>query len=156
MRLRQMAVAFLFNEAQDVLFLQKRPAAVFSAGIWFPLGATLRTRHNDPRIACLREIIEETGLTGQNIGGLTLRYMIYRLRAGQEISVQYIYMGIVAPGSRLASGEEGNCCGWKPASLVACRSRRQHARCCSIILNQEYITITFIPVRCTRCREYLW
>ncbi|WP_052380396.1 NUDIX hydrolase [Paenibacillus camerounensis] len=108
MRLRQMAVAFLFNEAQDVLFLQKKTGSRFLGGHLVPVGGHIEDgEHNDPRTACLREIIEETGLTGQNIGGLTLRYMIYRLRAGQEITVQYIFMGIVASGSPLAAGEEG-------------------------------------------------
>ncbi|CAM4429915.1 NUDIX hydrolase [Paenibacillus typhae] len=108
MRLRQMAVAFLFNEAGEMLFLQKKSGSRFLGGHLVPIGGHVEEgEFGDPRQACVREIAEETGLAEPDVGGLKLRYIINRLKAGQEIRIQYIFMGIVASGSRLVSGEEG-------------------------------------------------
>lgn len=108
MRLRQMAAAFLFNEDKEILLLQKKANSRFLGGHLVPVGGHIEDgEFSDPQRACLREIEEETGLAEQDLGGLTLRYIVNRLKAGQEIRIQYIFMGIVAPGSRIASGEEG-------------------------------------------------
>ncbi len=108
MLLRQMAVAFLFNEAGEVLFLQKKYASRFLGGYLVPIGGHLEDgEYNDPRRACLREIAEETGLTEQVVRSLTLRYIVHRLKADQEIRVQYVYMGSVSVDSRLVESEEG-------------------------------------------------
>lgn len=42
LKLRQMAVAFLINEDQEVLFLQKRPKDTFLAGFLVPIGGILK------------------------------------------------------------------------------------------------------------------
>lgn len=108
MRLRQMAVAFLFNEKDEVLFLQKRQEAAFLSGQLVPVGGHLEGHElSDPQQACLREIEEETGLTVHSINGLSLRYIVHRVKEEAEIRIQYIYMGRVTPGSRLVESEEG-------------------------------------------------
>lgn len=108
MLLRQMAVAFLFNEAGELLFLQKKPDSRFLGGYLVPVGGHLEDgEFNDPEQACLREIEEETGLTEQDVRSLTLRYIVHRIRADQEIRVQYVYMGSVSADSRLAQSQEG-------------------------------------------------
>ncbi|WP_054938920.1 NUDIX hydrolase [Paenibacillus ihuae] len=73
MLLRQMAVAFLFNEAGELLFLQKKSASRFLGEYLVPIGGHLEDgEHNDPKRACIREIEEETGLTERAFQGLTL------------------------------------------------------------------------------------
>ncbi|MNC08278.1 nucleoside triphosphate pyrophosphohydrolase [compost metagenome] len=108
MLLRQMAVAFLFNEAGEMLFLQKMPDSRFLGGYLVPVGGHIEDgEFNDPKRACLREIEEETGLTEQAVHGLTLRYIVNRNKGDQEIRVQYVYMGSVPADSGLVESEEG-------------------------------------------------
>lgn len=108
MLLRQMAVALLFNEKQEVLFLQKKHGAAFLSGTLVPVGGHLKEDEiTDPLKACLREIEEETGLTAHSIKGLALRYIIHRVKDYQEIRIQYIFTGGVASGSKLLDSEEG-------------------------------------------------
>jgi 8-oxo-dGTP diphosphatase len=103
-----MAVAFLFNDNHEVLFLQKKPQAAFLSGYLVPVGGHLEEDElNDPQRACLREIEEETGLTIHDINDLSLRYIVHRVKEGQEIRIQYIYMGKAATGSRVRGSEEG-------------------------------------------------
>lgn len=108
MLLRQMAVAFLFNEAGEMLFLQKKSASRFLGGYLVPIGGHLQDgEYNDPKRACIREIEEETGLTERAVQGLTLRYIVNRNKGNQEIRVQYVYMGSVSADSGLVESEEG-------------------------------------------------
>ncbi|MBP1917451.1 8-oxo-dGTP pyrophosphatase MutT (NUDIX family) [Lederbergia galactosidilyticus] len=54
-------MAFLLNEEQEVLFLQKRPKDSFLAGHLVPIGGHIDGDEiNDPKKACIREIKEET------------------------------------------------------------------------------------------------
>lgn len=108
MLLRQMAVAFLFNDNQEVLFLQKKAQAAFLPGYLVPVGGHLHPGElKDPLKACLREIAEETGLMPEQIHGLSLRYIVHQVRADREISIQYIFMGKAAEGYELLESEEG-------------------------------------------------
>lgn len=107
-RLRQMAVAFLWNEEAEVLFLQKKSGSVFLPGHLVPIGGHMEEgEFNDPRRACIREIEEETGLAEQAIRNLSLRYIVHRIRGNQEIRIQYVYMGYVPAGNIVAESEEG-------------------------------------------------
>jgi 8-oxo-dGTP diphosphatase len=108
MLLRQMAAALLFNDKHEVLFLQKKPQAKFLSGYLVPVGGHLLDDElNDPQAACLREITEETGLTSDSMNDLSLRYIIHRVKADQEIRIQYIFTGKIAAGSGLLESEEG-------------------------------------------------
>ena len=86
MKLRQMAVAFLFNEEQEVLFLQKKQKDTFLAGFLVPIGGHIEGEEmNEPQKACLREIEEETGIKSEFIDNLALRYIVLRIKDHQEI-----------------------------------------------------------------------
>jgi 8-oxo-dGTP diphosphatase len=109
MKLRQMAVAFLFNEYQEVLFLQKNKKDTFLAGLLVPIGGHVEGNEiNEPQKACFREIEEETGLKGDYIQGLTLRYVVLRIKDNQEIRIQYVFSGIVAKNTGLIESDEGS------------------------------------------------
>lgn len=120
-RLRPMAVAFLFNDKQEVLLLQKRSGSSFLPGYLVPVGGHMDAHEiNDPRQACLREIEEETGLTEQVMDSLDLRYIIHRIKDDKEIRIQYIYTGNVRADSNLIESEEGRLL-WVNRSTIADR-----------------------------------
>ncbi|MCJ7843588.1 NUDIX hydrolase [Lederbergia sp. NSJ-179] len=109
MRLRQMAVAFLLNEEQEVLFLQKRSKDIFLAGHLVPIGGHIDGDEvNDPKKACIREIEEETGIKSDCIEDLSLRYIVLRLKDNQEIRIQYVFLGKISKNSTLNESDEGS------------------------------------------------
>ncbi|WP_194165649.1 NUDIX domain-containing protein [Oceanobacillus sp. CFH 90083] len=108
MKLRQMAVAFLFNDKQEVLLLQKKSNSAFLSGRKVPIGGHMEEAEiNAPYHACIREIGEETGLTAEHLNNLTLRYIVHRIRKNSEIRIQYVYFGHVSADSGLIESDEG-------------------------------------------------
>ncbi|GEL76776.1 NUDIX hydrolase [Tenuibacillus multivorans] len=108
MKLRQFAAAFLINEDQEILFLQKPEDAKFLAGHLVPIGGHMEASEiNTPEEACLREINEETGLSSHQISKLTLQYLTHRLK-DNEIRIQYIYFGYISKDSNLTNSDEGS------------------------------------------------
>lgn len=108
MKLRQMAVAFLFNNKQEVLFLQKKSNSTFLSGLMVPIGGHIEGDEiNHPHNACVREIREETGLMVNNLNKLALRYIVHRVRDNNEIRIQYVYFGNVLEGSKVIESDEG-------------------------------------------------
>ncbi|WP_186577161.1 NUDIX domain-containing protein [Aquibacillus kalidii] len=108
MKLRQMSVAFLINEKDEVLMLQKKSNSKFLSGLMVPIGGHMKREEIDnPYIACLREMEEETGLTTQNLSDLKLRYIVIRMKHCTEIRIQYVYFGRVLPDSQVVDSEEG-------------------------------------------------
>ncbi len=59
---------------------------------------------NDPRACVLRELYEETGLTGEAIDGLTMRYITLRLKNG-EVRQNYYFFGALREGFEPVSNE---------------------------------------------------
>lgn len=109
LKLRQMAVAFLLNEGQEVLFLQKKPKDLFLAGLLVPVGGHIEENEmSEPQTACLREIEEETGLKSHNINNLALRYIVLRIKENKEIRIQYVFFGNVSKSSKLIESDEGS------------------------------------------------
>lgn len=104
-----MAVAFLQNEEQEVLFLQKKAKNTFFAGHLVPIGGHIDGDEiNDPKKACIREIEEETGIKGDCIEELKLRYIVHRLKDNQEIRIQYVFFGNISKNSTLTESDEGS------------------------------------------------
>jgi 8-oxo-dGTP diphosphatase len=109
LKLRQMAVAFLFNEDQEILFLQKKKKDAFLSGFLVPIGGHIeRNEMNEPKIACFREIEEETGLKSHNIKDLSLRYIVLRIKDNKEIRMQYVFKGEASKNSPLIESDEGS------------------------------------------------
>lgn len=104
-----MAVAFLLNEEQEVLFLQKRVNDNFLAGLLVPIGGHIEGDEiNNPENACTREIEEETGLKSEYIENLTLRYIVHRIKENQEVRIQYVFFGNISKKSTLTESNEGS------------------------------------------------
>lgn len=62
-------------------------------GYWAGVGGHLESDEiNNPQMACLREIYEETGIHENDIDDLKLKYIILR-RSKNEIRVNYIFFG---------------------------------------------------------------
>jgi 8-oxo-dGTP diphosphatase len=62
-------------------------------GFWDGVGGHLEHEEiNNPQIACLREIYEETRITENDINNLKLKYIILQ-RTKSEIKIYYIYFG---------------------------------------------------------------
>ena len=109
LKLRQMAVAFLFNKEQEVLFLHKKQKDTFLAGFLVPIGGHIEGDEiNEPQKACFREIEEETGLKKDSIENLTIRYIVLRIKDNQEIRIQYVYIGSVSENYSLIESDEGS------------------------------------------------
>ncbi|MEK4564681.1 NUDIX domain-containing protein [Alkalihalobacillus sp. FSL R5-0424] len=116
MILRPMAVAFLINEYQEVLFLRKKDDATFLPGYLVPIGGHMEpVEINEPLRSCYREIEEETGLHKDQIEHLHLRYIIHRIKGLHDVRVQYVFLGEVSIHSPLVSSEEGTV-EWVPLS----------------------------------------
>ncbi|MGP4040964.1 NUDIX domain-containing protein [Gracilibacillus sp. D59] len=109
MKLRQMSVAFLFNDSNQILFLQKNSNSKFLPGLMVPIGGHLNGDEIDSLFrACVREIEEETGLRTNNIKNITLQYIILRMKNNNEIRIQYVYFGKVLHLSEIKESDEGS------------------------------------------------
>lgn len=91
-KLRTMAAAFLMNDG-EFLIMKRSASRVLSPGLWAGVGGHLEPAElNDPRAACLREVLEETGIAEKDIANLSLRYITVRRRE-DEIRIQFIFFG---------------------------------------------------------------
>ncbi|GAA0453889.1 NUDIX domain-containing protein [Alkalibacillus silvisoli] len=107
MILKQFAAAFLFNEEDEVLLLQKKRDAKLLAGMRVPIGGHMETSEmNNPEAACFREIAEETGISPKEVQDLSLRYIVQRMK-GDQIYIQYIFFGYIQSDVKLVESDEG-------------------------------------------------
>ncbi|QUI24112.1 NUDIX hydrolase [Vallitalea pronyensis] len=91
-KLRTCATAFIFN-SDKVLMMKRDEKRAFAPGIWAAIGGHLEQEElNLPKVACLREIEEETGLREEHLSNLELKYIVFR-RHDLEMRIQYIYFG---------------------------------------------------------------
>ena len=98
------------EENREFLLMKRADDRELNPGVWSGIGGKMEPQEiNDPMAACLRETQEETGITEENIMGLTLRYIILRHR-GRTISQSYIYFGTTTsdPGADFWETYEGS------------------------------------------------
>ena len=107
-RTRLLASAFLI--CGDRLLLMRRASnRKLFPGRWAPIGGHLEAYEiNDPRITCIREIREETGLAENQVIDLSLKYLVLR-RRDNEIRTQYMYFGSTSHED-VGKTEEGELC----------------------------------------------
>ena len=95
MRITGVATAFLRNGGRYLLMKRREDRRVYP-GIWTGIGGGIdEDEMTDPEKACLREILEETGITADKITGLALRYIHLSTRSFLEgyLLVGYIFFG---------------------------------------------------------------
>lgn len=91
-KLRTLVTAFIRNN-NKVLLMERGKERKFAPGVWAAVGGHIEPNEiNSPRIACLREIHEETGLLEKDLHDLELKYIILR-KSELEIRIQYVYFG---------------------------------------------------------------
>jgi 8-oxo-dGTP diphosphatase len=92
-RMRLIAAALLFNSRGELLMMKRSLQRTLSPGLWAAVGGHLEPHElNDPYLAVIREIGEETGLRENDISDLKLQYILLRLN-GAEIRQQFFYVG---------------------------------------------------------------
>jgi 8-oxo-dGTP diphosphatase len=93
LRARVMATAFLFNK-QNILLMKRAKTRLLAPGVWAGVGGHLEQGElNTPMEACCREILEETGITREELDSLELKYITIRLKVKEELRIQYVYFG---------------------------------------------------------------
>jgi len=103
-RLINYTCAFLENDG-CFLLIKRAPDRDVNPNFWSGIGGKIEPGEiNDPFSACVREIKEETGITGNSIEDLKLRYIIIR-RHKDVIRQSYIYFGKVNTKSIADTGE---------------------------------------------------
>lgn len=91
-KMRIMTGAYLFFD-NKLLMLKRSKERTLASNLWTGVGGHLEANeHNSPEESCLREIFEETGIRGDEIEQLELRYILMR-RSNNEIRQHYIYFG---------------------------------------------------------------
>lgn len=107
LRLRHMAVAFLINEKNEIVFLKKKEDHHMLPGYFVPVGGHMeKDEMNEPLKACLREINEEAGLTNDDITEIRIKYILHRI-LDDEIRIQYVFVTKVKNGAVLVESDEG-------------------------------------------------
>jgi 8-oxo-dGTP diphosphatase len=92
MELRLIAAALLFN-GEDLLMMKRSKKRTLNPGLWAAVGGHIEPYElASPKLACLREIGEETGFEAQDVEDLKLRYVLMRNNRG-EFRQQFIYVG---------------------------------------------------------------
>lgn len=113
---RLLVTAFLFNNSA-LLLMRRSSSAKFLPGMWAPVGGHIEAdEFCSPQAACEREIAEETGLSAGDVYGLSLRYIVHRIRLN-EIRIQYCYFGSVTK-RELGTTDEGELY-WVPLEKAA-------------------------------------
>lgn len=122
MELRQMSTAFLTNE-HHILMMRKDKSRIFESEFWTGLGGHLEQGElNNPKVACFREIEEESGITDSKIQDLRLRYILLRVKE-DEIRQQFVYFGKTTDMNFIAS-EEGDLFWIKENELLNMRTSK--------------------------------
>jgi 8-oxo-dGTP diphosphatase len=103
--LRMLSTALLINERDELLMMKRSLSRTLSPGLWAAVGGHLEPSElNNPRAACLREILEETGIEEQEISGLHMQYVLLRLNQS-EIRQQFFYIGRTNQNPRIQTDE---------------------------------------------------
>lgn len=94
MNIRSLSGAFII-EGNDYLMMKRADNRKIAPGMWAGVGGHVEPNEiNNPKITCLREIYEETGIEEKEFKKLDLRYIILR-RDKAEITLIYYFIGSV-------------------------------------------------------------
>ncbi|MNQ92485.1 hypothetical protein D3C85_1079150 [compost metagenome] len=130
-----MSTALLWNKNDELLMMKRSLSRTLSPGLWAAVGGHLEPHEiSQPRMACFREIWEETGIEQDEIHNLHLQYVLIRLN-GQEIRQQFFYVGTTDIEPRIVT-DEGDL-HWIPRTAVLDRPIPYIFRC----LLEHYFTV---------------
>jgi 8-oxo-dGTP diphosphatase len=91
MQVRVLAGA-LIREGNDYLLMKRAETKKIAPGMWGGVGGHAEPNElNTPRLTCLREIYEETGIEEKDFESLDLRYIIIR-RNKTELTLMYYFI----------------------------------------------------------------
>ncbi|MBP3657462.1 MAG: NUDIX domain-containing protein [Clostridia bacterium] len=111
-RLRNMTALYI-SRGEEMLLLYRVGSRVVAPS-WCGIGGHFeKDELNDARACVLRELQEETGLTQEDLTGLTMRYACMRLKNG-EIRQNYYFFAELAPGAREPQGCSEGRLAWTP------------------------------------------
>lgn len=106
MRLRPMTAVYL-TRGDKILLLYRIGSRVVGNSYTGAAGGHIEAAEfTDPKACVLRELQEETGLTADALGGLSLRYITMRNKAG-EIRQNYYYFAELKDGFDVQNSTEG-------------------------------------------------
>jgi len=114
-RLRNVCTAFLRNGG-DYLLMKRADSRKIGPGLWYGVGGHMEPDEiSSPQDACLREILEETGIPASEIVDLQHRYIVMR-RSGDKIVVNHFFFG--QTGTRTVTASEEGALYWVPEREV--------------------------------------
>lgn len=94
MNVRILSGAFII-EGNNYLMMKRADTKRIAPGMWGGVGGHAEPSElNSPKITCLREIYEETGIEEKQFKKLDLRYIILR-RDKMEITLLYYFIGFI-------------------------------------------------------------
>ena len=118
MRFRHMTSVYLKN-GDNYLLLYRTGSRVVEPSYIGTAGGHFETCElGDPEACVLRELYEETGLTGDDIENLSLRYVTQRLKNGEIRQNHYFFADLKRP-ERAVSSNEGTLRWFEESSLAS-------------------------------------
>ena len=106
MKLRPMTAIYL-TRGDKILLLYRMGSRVVGNAYTGSAGGHMEAgEYRDPRSCVLRELLEETGITGAALDGLSLRYITMRCKNG-EIRQNYYYFAELKDGFDVNDSNEG-------------------------------------------------
>lgn len=107
-KLRSMVSVFLVEEDRVCLLYRQGSRVVNDKWIGTAGGHMEGEEIGDAKAAMVRELGEETGLTEEDLQGLTIRYMVMR-NTGKELRQNYYFFAAPKEKGLLPSSNEGTC-----------------------------------------------
>ena len=106
MKLRPMTAIYL-TRGDKILLLYRMGSRVVGNSYTGSAGGHMEAgEYREPRACVLRELLEETGITGAALDGLALRYIAMRCKNG-EIRQNYYYFAELKDGFDVHDSNEG-------------------------------------------------
>ncbi|MDR3086152.1 MAG: NUDIX domain-containing protein [Christensenellaceae bacterium] len=100
-------VSAILRAGDRILLIKRSMAKKIAPGKWSPVGGHMEEGEiSDPERACLREILEETGIEAGQIRGFRLRWIIPLQKEG-ELRLHFIFAGELDREISLLACEEG-------------------------------------------------